>query len=155
MTAKPYILHAKHPDRELVRANLHAFIDRLPDTKSWQVIIEQYHKPSTAKQRRSLFGVAYKAIMEATGLRGSRDKERLHENMCGEFFGWKDAPMVGRVPVRTTTTNERGEREKITTLVALEMYAHIQHLAAEYGVDVPDPDPLWREKAQREIQEAA
>lgn len=38
---KPYVLHKGHPDRELVRANLHAFIDRLPDTKSWRIEIRE------------------------------------------------------------------------------------------------------------------
>jgi len=150
-----YVLHKGDPNRDMVRANLHAFIDRLPDSKSWEIEVTAYHKTRTGKQRRSLFGVAYKAIMEQTGLRGSRDKDRLHENMCGEFFGWKDDALLGRVPVRTTTINERGEKDEITTIDALEMYSHIQQIAAEYGVDVPNPDPFWREKAEREAQEAA
>lgn len=148
MNAQHYILHAEHPDRQLVRANLDSYLNRLPDDKSWEIEVRQYHKTRTDKQRRSLFGVAYKAIMDATGLRGARDKDQLHENMCGEFFGWKAVPMLGRVPVRTTTVNENGEKDEIDTNTALDMYEHIQRIAIEYGIDVPDPDPLYRELAQ-------
>lgn len=149
MNTQPFVLWANHPDREQVRANLSAFIDRLPATKSWRIEISEERPKRTDKQRRSLFGPAYKAIMEATGLRGSRDKDKLHSDLCGEYFGWHNAGIT-KVPVRTTTTNERGERDEISTMQALDMYAFVQQFAAEFGIFVPDPDPFWREKAANE-----
>lgn len=145
-----FVLHKDHPDRKQVAENLHAFIDRLPLNRSWKCTIEPYQPTRTAKQRRSLFGAAYGPIMEFMGLQGSDDKAELHRFMCRKFFGER-LDVLGRpVPIRTTTRNERGERDEITTKVALEMYAFIQRIAAEQGIDVPDPDPFWREKATKE-----
>jgi len=35
---------------------------------------------------------------------------------------------------------------------ALEFYAFIQERAAEYGYDVPDPDPMWRARARLDAE---
>lgn len=142
-----YQLNANGPEREGVKQRAHDFIDRLPLDKSWVVTVAPYVKKRSSKQRGSLFGVAYSAIMEATGLRGAADKDDLHEFMCGEYWGWTEptALMKSR-PVRTTTTNAAGERDEISTLEALGMYAFIQQRAAENGIDVPDPDPMWSQR---------
>ena len=147
MRPQRYILHANDDTREHVRANAHAFIDRLPAGKSWQIEVREWHKPRSSQQRKALFAAAYGAIMEATGLQGEREKEHLHEYMCMSYWGTKPGVMPGMVvPVRTTTTNEHGERDEIDTQTAMEFYAFIQRKAAECGIDVPDPDPFWREK---------
>lgn len=117
--------------------------------------IEEYVPERTVKQRKSLFGVAYKSLMEQMGLHGEREKDQLHEMMCGEYWGWRDSVMLGsakRVPVRTTTTNERGERDVISTREQLDFYAWIQQRAAEHGYDIPDPDKEWFRKAEREAE---
>lgn len=148
--SQTFILHADDPGRDQVRANLHAFIDRLPVERAFEVKLAPYQRKRTPKQRAALFAVAYAAIMEHMGLRGEDDRKELHAYFCGEFFGWREGSMTRRRPVRTTTTDENGERDEITTLVALDMYAFIQQRAAEQCIDVPDPDPLWRENARRE-----
>jgi hypothetical protein len=51
-------------------------------------------------------------------------------------------------PVRTTTTNEQGERDVIGKLLMAEFYEFIQRRSAEVGFDVPDPDPLWFTKGE-------
>jgi hypothetical protein len=143
MKPQTYTLNANGPERPGVTQRAHDFIDRLPANKSWVVSIEPFVKRRSKKQRCSLFGVAYGAIMEAMGLRGAAEKDDLHEFMCGEYFGWTEATPLKRArPVRTTTTNEAGERDEISTLKALDMYAFIQQRAAENGIDVPDPDPM-------------
>jgi hypothetical protein len=141
MKPQSYTLHAGNAYRELVLQNALAFLERLPQTKSWQIEVREYHKPRSSKQRRALFGVAYKAIMAAMGLSGEKEKNELHAYFCADYFGsHKDS--FGRArPNRTTTTNERGEHEEIDVSEALKMYAHIQRRAAEVGIDVPDPDP--------------
>jgi hypothetical protein len=148
MSNQPYVLHANAPERDTVRANLHAFIDRLPVAKSWSIIVGPYHKPRSDKQRSALFAVAYAPIMEHMGLRGEQDKADLHAFWCGEFWGWH--PTLRNKPLRTTTRNERGERDVISTRVALDLYRFIQQRAAEQGIDVPDPDPFWKENAAKE-----
>ena len=138
-----YALHKLDPRRDLVRANAHAFIDRLPLTKSWRIEIKELHKDRSLEQNGAMFGVAYKIIMEASGLQGDADKRQLHRDFCGDFFGWTDGPLGHRRPVRTTTTNERGGKELIDTATMAQFYAFVQRRVAEFGIDVPDPDPIW------------
>lgn len=141
-----YVLHKGDIRRDEVKANLHAFVDRLPESKSWVLVVTEYHKPRSDQQRKALFAAAYKPIMEHMGLRGERDKEDLHAFWCGEYWGWH--PQLRNKPLRTTTRNERGERDEISTVDALDFYAFIQQRAAMQGIDVPDPDHFWREKAK-------
>jgi hypothetical protein len=147
MTQK-YTLNANGPERGQVLANAHAFIDRLPLDKAWVIEVSPFVNKRSKKQRGSLFGVAYKAIMEATGLQGAQDKKDLHQFFCEEYFGFVEATGISpRRPKRTTTKNAQGDRDEISTVDALDMYAFIQRRAAENGIDVPDPDPMY---AQRE-----
>jgi hypothetical protein len=142
MSAQSYTLEKGSKHRAAIKANLHAFIDRLPETKSWRVEVKESHKERTLDQNAAVFGVAYKVIMDAVGLRGDAERKELHRDYCGDFFGWVDAGLGRRKPRRTTTTNERGERDVIDTVTMAAMYAFIQQQAAEYGIDVPDPDPM-------------
>ncbi|WP_426269199.1 hypothetical protein ACN9MB_13305 [Dyella kyungheensis] len=141
-----YTLNKGHHGRATVKANLHAFIDRLPDTKSWKVEIKEARPERTDSQLGALFGVAYDAIMDATGLQGDAEKKQLHRDFCALFFGEVDAGLGRTKPKRTTTTNERGERDVIDTKTMAEFYDFIQRTAAGYGIDVPSPDPLWRDQ---------
>lgn len=148
-----FILWADHPGRTDVKCNAQAFLDRICEGeavhKSFRVTIEPHVEHRTDKQRKALFGAAYKAIMEFCGYQGASEKDELHRNLCGEYFGWRDDPMLGRVPKRTTTKDEAGKRAEISVADALDMYAFIQRFAAEkIGCYVPDPDPQWREKAR-------
>lgn len=143
---KKFVLNKNHTYRDNVTQCAVSFIRDLPAEKSWEIRIVQHQNKRSDKQRAALFGVAYKAIMEATGLQGAREKEQLHDNMCGEYFGWKQTRLRGLVPVRTTTTDEDGKRNEIGVSDALDMYAFIQRKASEYGVYVPDPDPMWRDR---------
>ncbi|GLQ96429.1 hypothetical protein [Dyella mobilis] len=143
-----YVLRKKHPGRDNVKSNLHAFVDRLPDTKSWKVEIKEARPERSLDQNAAMYGVAYDVIMAATGLQGDAEKKQLHRDFCGEFFGWVDAGLSRRRPRRTTTTNECGERDVIDTVTMSQFYDFIQRKAAEFGIDVPDPDPFWRERAK-------
>jgi hypothetical protein len=144
-----YTLNANGPERGQVLANAVAFLQRLPFDRGFTLTIEPATKRRTKKQRGALFGVAYAAIMEATGLRGTRDKEDLHQFFCEEYFGYIEATSVSpRRPKRTTTKNEAGEPDEISTVQALDMYAFIQQRAAENGIDVPDPDPMHGQRGR-------
>lgn len=123
--------------------------------KELVVTVEAFVEERSDKQRRSLFGCAYRALMEQMGLAGSRDKDQLHEMMCGEYWGWRESKALGvvkRVPVRTTTRNEQGERDVISVRQQMAFYAWIQQRAAEYGYDVPDPDAEWFRRAEKEAE---
>lgn len=119
------------------------------------VTAEEFVPERTPKQRNSMFGVAYKALMEQMGLAGEREKEQLHEMMCGEYWGWRWKQMLGgrkRVPIRTTTTNEHGERDVLTTRQQMAFYAWLQQRAAEYGYEIPEPNAEWHRRAEREAE---
>ena len=119
------------------------------------VAVEPHKKERTVKQRSSLFGVAYASLMAQMGLRGQADKDALHRDFCGDYFGWVETKACGsfnRRPLRTTTTDENGNRDVIDTKRQLDFYAFIQQTAAGYGYDVPDPDPEWHRKAEREAE---
>lgn len=136
-----YELHPSDPNRPFIVANCQSFVGRLPENKAWRIVIEPYRRKRSRKQRNSLFGVAYKAIMEATGLEGDKEKEQLHSNFCGDFFGWAHGPLGQPRPLRTTTVDQDGNPNEIDRKTAIRMYQFIQRTAAEYNIDVPDPDP--------------
>ena len=145
-----HVLNKLDPRRDGILTSTIARLQALPLEASWEVTVQRYVRERTDRQRRSMFGVAYKALMEFSGLRGSREKEQLHWWMCGEYYGWRQSVIGNRVPARTTTTNERGERDVISTVDQLDFYAFLQQQGAKVGCEVPDPDPFWREKAERE-----
>ena len=142
-------------DREAAIASLARLVASFLPGRELTVTVDEAKRERSAKQRASLFGVAYAALMPQMGLRGERDKEQLHDFMCGEYFGWRNAEFLGkpiRRPARTTTTNERGEKAVISVREQMDFYAFIQQRAAEYGYDVPDPDPEWYRRAERDAE---
>ncbi|KAF1006762.1 MAG: hypothetical protein GAK28_02438 [Luteibacter sp.] len=143
--SEKYTLNANGPEREQVKANVHAFIDRLPAHKSFLVEIKEARKERTPPQNAALWGLAYPRLTEATGY----TPDELHHEFCGRFFGWDVVTVFGqqrRRPRRTTTTNEQGEREVLGKRDFAEFYNLVQRIAAEAGIDVPDPDPFHGEQ---------
>ena len=106
------------------------------------------HKPTrSSEQLGAMFGLAYKVIMEETGLRGDADKKKLHRDFCGAYWGWKVREVLGkkwRDPIRTTTTDENGKRVAFGKVEQAEFYGFIEQTAAECGIFIPSPDPNWR-----------
>lgn len=106
-------------------------------------------KERTSPQNAALWGVAYPAIRADTG----NDLDDIHIAMCGSYFGWVEYEVLGqrkRKPRRTTTTDENGKRDVLSTIHFSDFWDHVQRAAAEYGIDVPDPDPQWREQAKED-----
>ena len=135
-----YILHKSDSRRDGIRANLHAFVDRLPETKSWRVEVKEYRKDRTDAQNAALFGVAYPAFRD-TGY----TPDELHDALCRRFFGTIERQVMGETvvaPRRTTTRDSRGARDVISREVFSDFYRMVQQIGAEVGIDVPDPDPM-------------
>ena len=140
-----YQLNANGPERSQVLANAHAFLDRLPVNKSWKVEVKEARKERSNPQNNALFGVAYPALVEATGY----TPDELHEAFCRRYFGSVGVDVLGQCivrPVRTTTTNEDGEREVMDAAEFAKFYDMVQMVGAEAGVDVPSPDPMWSQR---------
>ncbi len=138
-------------DRTELKVLVCQHIDSLPEDKPWIVRVEKLAREYTGLQRRALWGCAYKFVEKRTGYK----KERFHKIMCGEFFGWDVDEDSGLTlgPLRTTTRDEDGNRDIISTEVLAKMYDFIQDWVAERsGLQVPDPDPRWK---INEVAEAA
>lgn len=128
--------------------SLMAFLSALPADKEFQVSISDVKKERSDLQNRALWGCAYKTLRDATG----NDVDDLHTYFCGEFFSWVEYEVMGQKrkrPWRTTTKNEHGERDVISTQQLSDFYGFIQIRAAEtVNVYVPDPDPMWFDRQQ-------
>lgn len=142
-----YVLRAGGDERSQVLANVHAFVDRLPARKSWKIEIREARKERSNEQNAALFGVAYVALSDATGY----TPDELHAAFCRRFFGTVEVDVMGQAvsrPVRTTTTNEQGERDVMPAADFARFYDMVQQVGAEAGVDVPSPDPLHGQRAR-------
>lgn len=124
---------------------LFAHVSALDVTKRWRVVVGPARKDRSLEQNNALYGVAYKVLSDYTGHTGPE----LHEMFLRSYFGETEKTIMGKVirtPRRSTTIDERGQRNVISTRDFMEFYRHIQQKAAEIGCDVPDPDPLWQER---------
>ena len=122
--------------------NARAFLDSLPANGKWQATFEPFTKPRSGKQNAALFGVAYAAIMKEQGDRGAQSAEELHEYFCGERFGWVHYEVINKTkarPFRTTTRNEYGKRDLLSTEEMADFYSFVQQTMADFGIYVPDP----------------
>ena len=130
-----------NPDnRERMIQRVHAFLSALP-AGNWKISIAKHVKTRTDQQNAALFGVAYPPLCKHIGC----TPDELHEIMCMKAFGTKETTIAGIVrtsPMRTTTRNERGERDVIDVQRFSDFYSMVQQIGAECGVWVPDPDPL-------------
>lgn len=146
MTPQTFIFNADN--RDSIIARLGKFLSAWPKDRPCEVTVKRFVRSRSNRQNAALWGVAYKVLSEATGYR----PEEMHTYWCGEFFGWEEYTMFGqrrRKPRRTTTTNEQGERDVVSTEVFCDFYAFIQQRAAEtVQVNVPDPDSEWYLKAK-------
>ena len=131
---------------EARRSNAIAHINTLAADGSAEIEIRPFKKTRSLRQNAALWGVAYPPIMEAMGLRGEKEREEIHEYFCGEYWGWKQYKILDKLkqkPVRTTTIDEDGKRNRIKTVAMSDFYAFIQQRAADNGIYVPDPDPMY------------
>jgi hypothetical protein len=137
-------------ERAAVIDKIGRFLKLLSAGKAWRVTIEWYRATRSVQQCRYLNGVAYKALSEATGY----ERNDISEYCCGLYWGWVDkrVPKTPRNPegiesrpVRTTTTDENGQRDVLTWDLFDEYVAFLQRHFAQLRdpIYIPDPDPNW------------
>ena len=146
MTAQNYFFNG--PTAPAVLKNAISFLNRLDLTKSWKVTVEAHKKSRSRKQDGALWGVAYPVIAKHCGYSTDAEIKVQHWNFCGDFFGWVTGPLGFKKPRRTTSTDENGQKKPCTAEEMAGLYAAIQRTAADYGCDVPDPDPMWFQQAR-------
>lgn len=68
--------------------------------------------------------------------------ERIHEVLCGEYFGWETKCLKGgfqiRKPRRTTTTNEEGKRDVLNWEQMTNFVYFCKAKAADIGCPLSD-----------------
>lgn len=133
MSASAFILHKGDPHRAVIKGNCQAFLDRLPEGKSWMIEVREYHKPRSLDQNAYLWGVCYATLQQATG----QDAEDWHEFFLGEHFGWEERELFGKrrlKPIRRSS--------KLTTAEFADYVAFIQQRAAENGIYIQNPGEM-------------
>jgi hypothetical protein len=152
--SQKFVLNKDDSNVITILDNLIEFLRGLPLSRSWMIEIKRYVKTRSNEQNAALWGVAYPAIVAATG---EDDVNTWHEYFLGERFGWVEVSLFGKRklrPARTTTTGYKGEDNPLSTIEFAEFYDFIQRRARENGIKVPDPDPLWfRNKHERDRDE--
>lgn len=148
MRAEAVVLPANESREEAINRLLEVAMG-LPSEKAWRFKWKAAKPERSEKQNAALWGCAYKYLEKETG----NDPYGMHEYFCGEFFGWVEKVIFGRrklKPRRTTTTDDDGNTDVISTLQFMQFYEFIQRkMAMEQGYDVPDPDPNWKERERR------
>lgn len=137
-------------NREKALQLAHTVLASLDDSTAWQVIVEPVQVDRTIQQNRYLNGVAYKMIGDLTGY----ERDEIHEYFLGLFFGWRQKKVprkpsnprgVESVPIRTTTRNESGKRQLLSTEEFWKYVEFLQRFAAEkLHIVIPDPDSKLR-----------
>jgi len=98
----------------------------------------------TPKQCRYLNAVAYQLLADHAGY----DKDDVREYCLGLYFGWRHKQLPGgrteQVPIRTTTTDEDGNRDVLEGEPFWRYVEWIQRFGARHGVVIPDPDPDYK-----------
>ena len=128
------------------RNNAAAYLEQMPLDGSVEVEFRPVTKKRSSKQNAALWACAYPPLMESMGLRGERDRLELHEYFLGEMYGWKEYYILNKKkvrPVRTTTVDEDGNKNLLSKHEMSEFYNFIQQRAADNGIYVPDPDPMY------------
>ncbi len=119
-------------------------INALPSDKGFVVKVEELKRPRSNAQNRYLNGVAYKMIGDAIGY----ERDEISEYLCGTYFGWKEKKVpkkpghergIEMVPIRTTTTDEEGNRSVMTKTEFSDYVNFVQRFAAAKGIVIPDP----------------
>lgn len=141
----PFPVESEEKRAERIR-NLERFLLGLSAAKAWEFLVRPLKTDRSDRQNNALWGVAYPPLVEYTG----HTAPQLHDHFLREWFGEVEEEVLGKMrsrPRRTTTTDEHGKRDVLSTDEFVSFYAFIQQQGAQMGVWIPDPDPLLRTRA--------
>lgn len=154
------VLPVEDRERRKVRAQRVAtFLSGLDPKKPWEVLVRPFKRTRSNQQSRYERGVACVLLSKATGY----EAEEIHEYLCGTYFGWRQAACpktpnnprgIRDVPLRTTTTNGMGERDVLSKGDFSDFVDFIQRFGAKHGCYIPDPDPDFALREERQERAA-
>lgn len=123
--------------RERVKANLFAFIEKLPADKPWRVKIELLRKQRTLPQN-----ALYWEWLTAIGNEIGYTKDEMHDTFREKFLPWREVEVCGvRRKILTSTSSP-----EFTTAMMAEYMSHIDRFAAqELGIVLPTPSDFLNE----------
>lgn len=120
--------------------------------KALELTVKPWRKRRTLKQNSAL---RYGEGIVAKELGCTIDE--IHNELCCLHFGTlgeyrRPDGTTGRKPVRTTTINEGGEHDPISTRDCAVLFDFLQAWAAsELQIHIPDPDPDYRKRVREQI----
>lgn len=120
--------------------------------KPLKVTVQEWRAKRSINQNAALFGHAYNLILEKT----PGQVNDLHRHFCCEYFGRTQVNIGGQMyerPTRTTTVDEEGKPNVISTRDFANLFEFVQAVAAtDMDVVIPDPDKDWKEKLKLQIE---
>lgn len=141
------LLPKEDAERRKVRvARISTFLCGLDAEKPWEVLVRPFKRTRSTQQNRYLRGVAAQMLADSVGY----ENEEMHEYLCGTYWGWRQVRCpktpsnpkgIKDVPIRTTTTNDQGERDVLNKRDFWDFVEFVQRFGAKHGVMIPDPDP--------------
>lgn len=115
----------------------------MPD-KALCVEVKRHVKSRSREAENYLWGVCYPLMSDASGY----EKVEIHDAMCRRYFGTTTTKVMGTQierPLRTTTTNEHGERDVLSAGDYWDFTDFvIREAAVWYDIAIPEPDPEKR-----------
>lgn len=145
MSGQTFIIRPEgDPSREPVLANVRRALELLPKNRAIAVTFVRHSERRSLDQNAALWAVAYATIGKTLGY-DRDDLEKLHEQLLCEHFGEKESNLMG---IMVKVPHQRSS--KLSKIEFAGFYDYVQRRAAEFGVFVPDPDPLWKENRQQE-----
>lgn len=132
--------------RERLAEQIRVFVAALDLDKPFRITVVSAKATRSDLQNRYLNGVCYKLLGDAIGY----ERDEVSEFMCGLRWGWKEKRVpkkpscpdgIESVPIRTTTTDEFGNRSVLSKTDFADYVAFVQRFAASKGIVIPDPDP--------------
>lgn len=128
--------------RIAILGRIQGLISALKDDRAWMISIKEWKGTRTQQQNRALWGLAYTTILKDGGeaMRGW-DKQDLHEFFLGEYFGWEVVELFGKKRQRPIRRSSKLDKSEFA-----DFFSFVQRRAAEFGIFIDDPDPMWNIK---------
>ena len=139
---REFILHPiGHPAHDTVKATISALLASLSNNRPMQVTFDEL---AFSREAQGYWhGTVVKTIRDAM-FPGEAPAE-VHEYLMGSHYGWKPSAVTGHSkPIRTTTTDEHGNANKLRKSEMGDLIEWAIAWAAERGVYVPEPVKGWK-----------